>query len=193
MPELTQQEALSWYKVITDFPAYYENFRKNFSALVAQYPYLKEKHPDLLPQYYQLLEEGNKTYAKLETLKTNVDRMKSIWSSVVNWFKSATGLGSIGIAPIVWAGMAAGTALGILTAVSNWLTNVRTFAARIERIKAYEAQGMSPERATKLVEQQLGPVGTESTVFGIPLKAVMLGVIALIALPIVLNFISSRR
>lgn len=190
--ELTKAEAQSWYKIITDFPNYYANFQKNFSALIQQSQYVREKHPELLPEYNRLLESGSKTYGNLMTLKSNVDKMKSMWNSVSDWFKNALSLNGLGVAPIIWGGMAAGTAIGIITAVGNWLTETSTFAARLEEVKRLEASGLSPQQATIEVNRRFGEPGSSGSIFGIPLKAIMYGAIGLIALPIILQFFRKK-
>lgn len=193
MEKLTPQEVQSWYKIITDFPGYYNNFVKNFSALVQQGQYIREKRPELLPEYNRLLESGSKTYAKLQSLKTNVDKMRSIWSDVTGWLRSAVGLEGLGIAPIIWAGMATGAAIGILTGVANWLTEVSTFAARVEEAKRLEAKGLSPSEVTRQLKERFGEPGSGGSFFGIPIKAIMLGIIGLIALPTILNILNRQR
>lgn len=195
MAELTKAEAQSWFRVISDFPGYYANFQKNFSSLIQQSQYIREKHPELLPEYNRLIISGNKTYGNLMTLKNNVDRMKTIWSDVTGWLKSAIGLSGLGIAPIIWGGIAAGTAIGILTAAGNWITEVSTFAARVEEGKRLEAGGLSPQQATAELTKRYGEPGSSSggSIFGIPLKMIMFGAIALVMLPTILQLVNQRR
>lgn len=190
MAELNVSDVKTWARIITDFPGYYKNFQENYNALIQQYQFVK-KYPDLLAEYRRLLEEGNKTYSKLYTLNENIQKLKSIWGSVTAWFRSVTGLGEMGIAPVIWAGMAAGTALGIFSSVGKYLTEVRGFASRVEEAKRLEAMGKSPEEVTRIIRERYGVPGSEVTFFGIPLKLILFGGLALLALPLILQ--SMRR
>lgn len=206
MGALTVADVNQWYKVITDFPAYYQNFNLNLNALLAQGPYLRAKHPGMLPEYNQRVNNALKLRAQLETVRSAVEKMRSMWETVTSWLRNVTmtaeqkayetrptrGVDGLGILPVVWGGIAAGAALGVLAAVGNWLTETKIFAARVEEAKRLEAAGRSPEEINEILKGRFGDPGTGGTFFGVPIKAIFYGILALAAIPFITQLMKRK-
>jgi hypothetical protein len=222
MAEMTPKDVQQWYQVITDFPNYYRNFTENYNAMVAQRDYVQSQHPELATEYIRLMEDGQKTYGKMQGLSQQIEAVKSVFarigSSIPDWLKEAgafaykvtpigmatsayqtvkgwLGLSGLGVLPvIIWGGIAAGTAVGVLVSVGNWLTETKTFAMRVEEAKRLEAQGLTPDQVTRTLTQRFGEPGSSgASIFGVPVKWIVIGAIGLIAAPTVISLIRSRR
>lgn len=204
--QLTAPEAESWYKVITDFPNYFSNFEINYNALRNQRDYVLSRRPELTDEYNSLMVEGDKRYQQLLALRENVGSVSNAFASagttITDWISEAKnsvsswfGFGNLGIVPIIWAGMAAGTAIGILSGVAVWLSNTANFASRIEEAKRLEAIGMAPEQVTATLNERYGEPGGESFL-GIPtewLKWGAIGIGVIMLYPIVRDMFAKGR
>lgn len=222
MAELSPGDVQQWYKVITDFPNYYRNFTENYNAMVSQRDYIQSRHPELASEYVRLMGKGQETYSKMQSLSQQIEAIKSVFasvgSSIPDWLKEAgvslykvspigvaqtfaqkitgwLGLSGLGVVPvIIWGGVAVGTAIGVLVSVGNWLTETKTFAMRVEEAKRLEAQGLTPEQVTRTLTQRFGePAAAGGTIFGVSIKWIVIGGIALIAAPTVISLMRSRR
>lgn len=209
--ELKPAEVQSWWKIITDFPGYWDSFNTNYQALLQQANYVYQYHPEMKAEVDKLVNDGSKLYAQLLSVKQAIDGINNTFSAagttVEGWLQSAgsfasdtydtvkswLGLSALGIVPIIWAGMAVGTAAGILIAVGNWLTSVQATATRLNRIRELEASGLTPKQASSQVDGELGPAEKESTFLGLPIKWLIVGAVLIVALPPFFNYLSSRK
>lgn len=181
----TQQEAQSWYSVITDFPGYWDNLQKNYQGLIAQADYIYTKHPELKEEYDNLLNQGGDLYNKMSAINDTINSIKSSWSTFTNWLSGAVGLSSLGILPAIPIAIGAASAAGVIYAVSQWLTKNAELAARLNIFHDAEAKGSTPQQAAAIADQAIGP-SSAGTVFGFPIKWIVIGGIALFVLPIIL-------
>lgn len=213
--ELQPAEVQSWWKVITDFPGYWDSFNTNYQALLQEANYVYANHPEMKPEVDRLVTEGSQLYTQLVGVKNAIDGVQNAFSNagttIEGWLHDAggyvggaydsvkawlglSGLSALGILPIIWAGMAVGTAAGILIGVSNWLTSVQATATRLNRIHELEAQGMTAPQAAAQVSNELGAPGDSSaTFFGVPLKWILVIGVTIFVVPPLLNYLSVRK
>jgi hypothetical protein len=188
----TQQEAQSWYSVITDFPNYWDNLQKNYQGLLAQADYIYKKHPELKSQYDSMVNEGSTLFNRMNAISNSIANIKSSWNNFTGWLKGAVGLSSLGILPVIPLAIGAATAGGTLYLVGQWLTKAAEMAKRIDLYKSEEAKGLSPQQAASNVDLVLGKP-TSGSIFGIPIKWIFIGGIAIILLPSILPFLKGRK
>lgn len=187
----TQQEAQSWYSVVTDFPNYWVNLQKNFQGLLAQSDYIITKHPELRAQYDQMVREGSELYQRMFNLNETVNSIKSNWNAFTGWLQSAVGMSGLGILPVIPVAIGAAAAASTLYLVGQWLSKAAEMAKRIDLYKSEEAKGLSPQQAAANVDMVLGKP-SEGTFFGLPIKWLVIGGIALFALPVILPMFRKR-
>jgi hypothetical protein len=191
--------------------------------MVAQRDYIQSRHPELAPEYVRIMSSVQETYGIMQALSQQIDAIKSVFaragSSIPDWLKDAGvslykvspigmaqtlaqkvtswfGLSGLGVIPIIiWGGIAVGTAIGVFVSVGNWLTETKTFAMRVEEAKRLEAQGIPPDRVTQILTQRFGAPGssTGGTIFGFPIKWIVIGALGLIAAPTIISLLRSRR
>jgi hypothetical protein len=188
----TQQEAQSWYSVVTDFPNYWENLQKNFQGLLAQSDYIVTKHPEIRAQYDQMVREGSALFQKMYNLNEAVNSIKSNWDAFTGWLKGAVGMSGLGILPVIPLAIGAAAAASTLYLVGQWLTKAAEMAKRIDLYKSEEAKGLSPQQAAANVDLVLGKPSAGS-LFGIPIKWLLIGGIALFVLPVILPMLKGKR
>lgn len=187
----TPQEAQSWYQILTDFPSYWSNFQKNFQALLAQSNYITSKHPELQAEYDRLVREGSENYQKLYEINGSLQSIKSGWDTFTGWLTG--GFSGLSIAPII-VGISAASAGAVFYAVATWLADTSKFAQRVEEAKRLEAQGMKPAEVTTTLEKRYGsPDSGSVTLFGFPIKYVIIGAGLLFIAPTVIDLIKKRR
>lgn len=187
----SQSEAVQWYKVITDFPNYWNNLQKNFQALLAQSQYITEKHPELRPEYDRLVRTGSENYQKMYEINAAISGIKSRWSDFTSWLGDKFTLNGLGLVPIYIA-ISAASAAAVLYSVGKWLTETATFAQRVEESKRLEAQGMTPAQVNAAIATRYGTPDS-GTLFGIPIKWVIGGALVLVFAPMVLNLLKPKR
>jgi hypothetical protein len=188
----TQQEAQSWYSVITDFPRYWENMQKNFQGLLAQSEYITTKHPELRDQYDKMVRDGSELYQKMYNINQTVSTIKNSWNVFTDWLQGAVGMSGLGILPAIPIAISAAAAASTIYLVGQWLTKAAEMAKRIELYKSEEEKGASPEQAALVVDRVLGKP-SEGTFFGFPVKWLVIGGIALFALPVILPMLKGRK
>ena len=74
---LNATDAPSWWDFITKFDATYASFNENYDALKQLGTYIQTKHPELLAQYNQMMQDGASNAAKLAQLKATRDYVYS--------------------------------------------------------------------------------------------------------------------
>ena len=191
--------------------------------MVAQRNYIQSNHPELACEYVRLMDSGQETYSKMQSLASQIDSIKSVFArigtTIPDWLKSvgvfvysttpigmATnlystvkgwfGLSGLGVIPvIIWGGIAVGTAVGVLVSVGNWLTETKTFAMRVEEAKRLEAQGIPPDKVTQILTQRFGVPGSSAgaTIFGVPIKWLAFGIAGVLILPPVIGMLRDMR
>lgn len=188
----TQQEAQSWYSVITDFPSYWDNLQKNYQGLIAQANYIYTKHPELKAEYDKLLNEGGALYNKMAAINETVTNIKSNWNAFTSWLQSAVGISGLGILPAIPIAISAAAAAGVIYSVAQWLTKNAELAARLDIFHAAEAKGATPAQASEIANRTIG-VPSSGSFFGLPIKWLVIGGIALFALPVILPLLKGRK
>ena len=187
----TQQEAQSWYSVITDFPSYWNNLQKNYQGLIAQADYIYTKHPELKTEYDKLLNEGGALYNKMAAINETVTGIKSNWNSFTSWLQSAVGINGLGILPAIPIAITAASAAGVIYSVAQWLTKNAELAARLNIFHEAEAKGATPAQAAQIANQTIGEPSS-GMFFGLPIKWLVIGGIALFALPVILPLLRKK-
>lgn len=188
----TQQEAQSWYSVITDFPGYWENMQRNFKGLLAQGGYIAAKHPEMRLQFDSMVREGAELYTKMAGIEKTIAAIKNSWGVFTGWLQGATGMSSLGVLPIIPIAITAAATGSTLYLVGQWLTKAAEMAKRIDLYKSEESKGLSPEQAASNVDRVLGKPSS-GTIFGLPVKWLVIGAIALLALPTILPLLRGRK
>ena len=165
---LNPNDSQAWYSWVTDFDNTYAQFQTNYNALVSLGDYVSTSHPELLPQYNDLVSRGNdnaNTLAQLKAtrdyvwswlqwlntgLQSGIDFVSSSAQSAYDAAKQALGLGAIprvvlrrglhglGVAPLVVIGVAAAAAA--LVIIGYWIKDAYAFAQRLNALQAQEAQ-----------------------------------------------------
>jgi len=187
----TQQEAQSWYSVITDFPSYWDNLQKNYQGLIAQADYIYTKHPELKTEYDKLLNEGGALYNKMAAINETVTGIKSNWNSFTSWLQSAVGISGLGILPAIPIAITAASAAGVIYSVAQWLTKNAELAARLNIFHEAESKGATPAQAAQIANQTIGEPSS-GMFFGLPIKWLVIGGIALFVLPVILPMLKRK-
>lgn len=189
---LTNTQEISVIKVLTDFPNYFNNFLKNYQGLIAQGNYVYSRHPELKAEYDAVLNRGSKNYNDLYRIKSVIDSFKQKGKSIVDWIKGKIGLSdSLGIAPLIIAGISAASVFGMITAIGSWLKDTSVLAKRLEFLKDQEARGLSPSEAASLAERTFGKPGATS-LFGNIQNLLLIGG-AIILLPYLFKMFGGKR
>lgn len=186
---VSQQEAQEWYKIVTNWPDYWNNFQRNFQGLLAQSNYITSKHPELLPEYEKLVRDGSQMYNRLLAVNESVSSIKNAWGEFTGWLKGNMGLsGNLDAIPVV---IGAASAATLIYSVALWLREASEHARKIELMKNLEAKGVSPSEAAKMA----GDFGskTTGTLFGIPVKWLLIGAGVLLVVPVILPMIKGKR
>jgi len=203
---ITEAQAPSWSQWITDFDKSWKLFNDNYTGLVSVGPYVREKHPELLPQYNKLVEDAQAHYQTLLKLKGVRDQVAS-WltqaghiiggigdtlAAPFKWIGSLFGGGSgvsgngLGIAPIIVAvGIASASAA--LIVIAKWITDAFTFANKLNAMMKLESEGHSPESAAAAIQ------GLQGSFLGIPWKWIVIGGVLIVLGPPLIKMIEGRR
>jgi hypothetical protein len=192
MGDLTDTQNTSLLSILTNFSDYFNSFQSNFQGLLAQANYVVSTHPELKPEYDSLVNTASINYTKLVNIKNTLDSIKNTGTSISNWFKNALGLSSLGIVPLVIAGMSAAAVYGLIVEISKWLQQTKTFAAKLEFLKAQEAKGYSPDQAASAANKIYGEPDTEQTFLGLPIKWVIVGAVLIILGPPLINAFTKK-
>lgn len=192
MSELTQDQEISLIRVLTDFPNYFDNFQKNFQGLLSQSTYIVTKHPELKPEYDALVNRASINYSKLVTIKNAVDKIKNVGESITSWVKGVFGLNGLGIAPIIIAGISAGSAYAVIASVAKWFTDANTFAKKLDYIREQESKGISSQQAAIAANKIFGETSGD-TFFGLPIKWIIVGAVLIFLGPPLINAFTAKR
>lgn len=190
--ELKTADAPTWAEFVVNFDKASKSFGDNRAALARVGPYLQVHHPELLPQYRDMVTRADALAGKLAGLKSTRDTVSSWFGSIgqtadalyqgavdatsrgieaaanaIAAARRAVGLGELGFAPIVVA-IGAAAALATLVAVAKWITDAYVFAQRVNALQDLEARGYPPAQAATVLEKVLGnpdaPGGIERSV-----------------------------
>lgn len=181
------QEAQEWYKIITDFPGFFANYQNNYNGLVSQGNYIYTKHPEWKADYDALLNKSTDTYNKLFSINDSINSIKNNWSDFTGWLSGAVGLNSLGILPLIWAGVSAAAAAAIIYEAGQLLGQMADRAARYNMAKDYEAKGMTPAQAAAQVKGVLGAPGSSGTFLGLSYTVWAIGAAAVLLGPTLLK------
>lgn len=182
--ELQEADAGSWWDWITNYDQTLAQFNQQYTALMNQRAYVQNQHPELAPQYNDLVNRAQSNLAKLNELKATRDYVYS-WldwiggglQSGANFLTSAAsntynyllsslglgGLGAMGIAPVVAISVAAAAA--VLVVVGYWIKDAYAFNQRLAALQQQEqaliASGVpaaqAATQAQAIVDNTLGP------------------------------------
>lgn len=179
MPAITtQSEAQEWYKIVTNWPQYWDNFQRNYRGLLAQSNYITTKHPEMRGEYDKLVDSGSKMYQRMLAVDQTVNAIKNTWGEFTGWLKGAVGLQGLGFIPVA---IGAAAAASLIYSVSLWIRDASQHARKLELMKDLEAKGMSPGQAANEASKFTG--SGDGTLFGIDIKWLVIGGIALMVLP----------
>ena len=178
------QEAQEWYKIITDFPGFFDSYQRNYQGLIAQAAYVYANHPEWVADYDALLNKSGGTYNKLFAIQDSINSIKGQWSAFTGWLSQTTGLGFL---PLIWAGIGAASAAAVIYEAGKLLSEMADRGARYNMAKDYEAKGLTPAQAAAQVKSVLGAPGSEGTFLGIPYAVWVLGAAALFFAPTLLK------
>jgi hypothetical protein len=181
------QEAQEWYKIITDFPGFFANYQNNYNGLVSQGNYIYTHHPEWKADYDDVLNKSTDTYNKLFSINDSINTIKNNWTDFTGWLSGAVGLSSLGILPLIWAGVSAAAAAAIIYEAGQLLSQMADRAARYNMAKDYEAKGMTPTQAAAQVKGVLGAPGSGGTFLGISYTVWALGAAAVFFGPTLLK------
>jgi hypothetical protein len=161
--DLNPADANSWWDWVSNFDATWQQFSANYNALLSLQGYISSTHPELLPQYNQLVADGQGHMQTLTDLKatrdyvwswlswmqtglqSGVDFVSTSAQSAYDTAKAYLGLSAIneraiirglGIAPAVVIGVAAAAAA--LVIIGYWIKNAYDFAQRVNALQAQE-------------------------------------------------------
>lgn len=182
MPAITtQSEAQEWYKIVTNWPQYWDNFQRNYRGLLAQSNYIATKHPEMRAEYDKLVNSGSKLYQRMLAVDQTVNTIKNTWSEFTGWVKGTVGLQGLGFIPVA---IGAASAVALIISVGLWIRDALQHARTLELMKDLEAKGMPPAQAADVASKFPGS-GT-GTLFGINIKWLIIGGIALMVLPTII-------
>lgn len=211
---LNPADAPSWIDFVTKFDATYQNFYDNYNALMSLGPWIQTSHPELLDQYSTMLQNGAVNANTLEQLKATRDYVYSwlqwlqsgasdissfIQSAAQNAYTSVTsalGLGAyesgLGVIPVAVAVVSAAAGIAALVVIAKWITDAYTFAQRLNALQAQEAQGLTPQQASQVVNSVLGAPGSNDFL-GIPFSLIIWGAIAIFLGPPIIKALTGER
>lgn len=184
---LKEEDAISWKQWLMDFEKSYQAFHENYSALLHLHDYVYDKHPELKPEYDRLLREAQKHDAALE-------RFKSIRSTVYSWLQRIgrfVGLGDVGALPLIPIAISVTAASAALILVGKWIKDAFIFSRQLNALQAMEARGVPAKQASDIISKISR--GAQMSIFGLNLNVLVVGLVALVLVPPLLNAISSSR
>jgi hypothetical protein len=188
----TQANAAEWYKIVTDWPNFWSNYQKNFQGLLAQSDWIVTKHPELRAEYDEQVRKGSEMFQRLLGINASVESIKSGWDTFKNWLGLA-GIDGLGFLPAIPVAIGVSAAVSAIAGATYLLKYWSELGARYLAIQDGEAKGLSPAEASKRADTIVGPAGSSTTIFGFPLKWIVIGGIALFALPIILPLLKRNR
>lgn len=131
------------------------------------------------------------------TVSSNV---QSAVQSAENWYSSTFGeirprnnrtMNGLGIIPVL---ITIGVVSAALAVAAVWLSDAYTFSQRLKALQSAEDKGATPAQAAAMVNQTLGPPSSSSgTLFGINVKWLVIGGIAIFLLPVIVPLFRNRK
>lgn len=219
--ELQAADAGSWWNWITNYDQTLTDFNNQYQYLVEMEPYVRAMHPELLPQYNNLISRGNDQIATLNKLKatrdyvaswldwlyngaaSGVNFLTSAATNTYNYLMSSLGLGGLGIAPVVVIGVAAAAAA--LVVIGYWIKDAVAFNQRLAALQQqenfYTSNGLDPAtaaaKASNDVNSTLGPVpgsaaSINSNLLGIPWTWLIGGAVVVFLGPPLIEAVSGK-
>lgn len=175
---LLPRDALTWSQFLRDFDGAYRTFTENRQALIAVGPYVRAKHPELMPQYDSLLQRANELAPRLTQLASMkgtvagwlqssgitrayqgaVDATSAAIEKVANGINAARralGLGDLSAVPLLVPIAAAG-AVAVTIAVTKWVSDAYLMAKRLNALQELEAKGYTADEAASTLNKVLG-------------------------------------
>lgn len=182
-PIATEQEKVAWYNVLGQFRQKVAEFEAMLSRLQSQKK-IAAKDPKLAQQYSQVMNSAT-------ALQQKIRQIRDATAAVVDWFKGiftfdgATGDQSFGIVPLIPIAVVAGS----IAAISKWVKDAYVFSEKLDKVEQLEKQGIPTQQAINTVRDMDQP----RSLFGIDLKWIVIGGIALVVLPPVVRMLSNNN
>lgn len=180
----TQQEAVEWYKILSDWPNYWNSVQRNFQGLLAQSSFIQTQSPDIRKWYDERVRRASALYNKANAINLSVSRIKSAWNSFSGWVKGITGMSSLGILPAIPIAISAAGAAATIYEIVTWLKESANDARTIELLKEARSQGLTPTQAKDIIENRKS--GGIADIFGNIRKFIpwiLIGSAAILILP----------
>lgn len=209
---LNPNDAQKWSQWAGQYQVVSQQFATQFSALQQLGPYVAQQHPELKPQYDQMIAQGAQYQAQLRTLQdvyntvvpwlqslgvgianfvmnpigTTVAAGQDVFNNIENWWSK-----TFGVIPIIVGVVGVAAAAAVILAVANWINQSYQMTQRLNALYRLEQQGSTPDQAVSIVNRTLGSPG--GSLFGIPLPWLFAGVAAIVLGPPLLNLLSGGR
>ena len=185
----TQQEALEWSKIITDWPNLWVNVQRNFQGLLAQAEYIRNNHPNMMDWYNSRLNRASELYNKANAINSSVNSIKNAYGTFRDWVGGLFGMSSLGILPAIPLAIGAAGAAVTIYEIISWLRESSLDARTIDLLKEAKSLGLTPEQAKDYLEKRGGGgglgkgLGTLFENMGKYLPWILIGGVAIFVLP----------
>lgn len=212
--QLVPDRAPDWINWISNYDNTRALFLKNWHALKDIRPWVATRHPEMLAQHDAIMKRFTDqvpTIDKLAQLRAQVAGwVESIGGTVrtalnmtgvqagLDWLKGTSGLNGLSAIPLVYVAIGLGAAVASIHTIAGMVHDAGLYSQRLEALKAFEEKGYSPEQAASAVNSVLGAPGTSISgrsgdFLGLPVNQLLIGAIALVLGPPIINMLAGRR
>lgn len=150
----SQQEAVEWYKIVTDWPNYWNSVQRNFQGLLSQSSFIQTQSPQVRQWYDERVKRASSLYNKANAINLSVSRIRGAWGNFTGWLKGFTGMSSLGILPAIPLAITAAGAAATVYEIVTWLKESANDARTIELLKEARVQGLSPTQAKDILDKR---------------------------------------
>lgn len=188
----TQQQAVEWYRIVTDWPNIWSSVQRNFQGLLAQSSFIQTQPAEVRAWYDARVRRASQVYQQAVQVQNTLNSIKSQWDVFTGWLRGTVGMSSLGLLPLIPVAITAASAAAIIVSLTSWLRESSQDSRTIDLLKEGRAQGLTPAQAVDIVTKTRG--GSPSgTFFGINIKWLLLGAAALIIIPVVLPMLKRGK
>jgi hypothetical protein len=222
--ELQQADAGSWWDWITNYDNTLAQFTQQYNALMSKQSYIQNQHPELVGQYNDLVSRAQSSLRTLNELKATRDYVYSwldwlgggiqsgvnfVTSNAANTYNylmasfGLSGIGELGIAPVVVIGVAAAGAA--LVVIGYWIKDAYAFNQRLSALQQQEAAliasgvpaAQAATQAQAIIDNTLGPApgsaaSINSNLLGIPWTWLITGAVVVFLGPPLIEAVSGK-
>lgn len=173
-----------WQKVIPLFDKTWRDFNESYNTLVRQRGEIYKNHPSLVKDFDGLASRGADVFRQL-------GKLKDTRNTVVRWL-SKVGIGDgaqlngLGAIPAVAVGVGVVSFGAIVALTIKWLKDFATFNKKYTLAQKLIDDGVSPSQIPSIISK------TFNSSFGSNIKWIVIGGVALIALPTMLSLFRKR-